>query len=303
MTTPQDVQQFTGRTAVGSDGSKIGNVGQVYLDEQTGQPLWVTVTTGMFGTRQSFAPVYGSRFDGDQVVLAVSKDMVKDAPNIDDDGRIDASEQDALCQHYAGYLGDSSLAGGGQDAQYQGQDYPARDREDRPGEAGVQGRDTSGPGADITEEEHTLRAEQPVVAKETVPVEQVRLGKETVTEDQEVSETLRKEPDRRPGRRRQPARRGPLTAARQEQPGTAGAPGTGRTSPALHLRGTLVKVSKDQIVQLLETQGDHGKAQQASQQLPGRVDTDNPQHAGQLSRLGVDKDSLGGQLGGLGKTL
>ena len=60
MTTPQDVQQFTGRTAVGSDGSKIG---QVYLDEQTGQPLWVTVTTGMFGTRQSFAPVYGSRLD------------------------------------------------------------------------------------------------------------------------------------------------------------------------------------------------------------------------------------------------
>ena len=63
-------------------------------------------------------------------------------------------------------------------------------------------------GADITEEEHevTLRAERPVVAKETVPVERVRLGKETVTQDQEVSETLRKEQiddpdvdDNRPG--------------------------------------------------------------------------------------------------------
>jgi uncharacterized protein (TIGR02271 family) len=50
-------------------------------------------------------------------------------------------------------------------------------------------------GADITEEEHevTLRAERPVVAKETVPVERVRLGTETVTENTEVSETLRKE--------------------------------------------------------------------------------------------------------------
>jgi uncharacterized protein (TIGR02271 family) len=50
-------------------------------------------------------------------------------------------------------------------------------------------------GADISEEEHevTLRAERPVVAKETVPVERVRLGKETVTENREVSETLRKE--------------------------------------------------------------------------------------------------------------
>ena len=108
MTAPQDVQQFIGRTAVGSDGSKIGDVGQVYLDEQTGQPLWVTVTTGMFGTWQSFAPIGGSRLDGDQVVLAVSKDLVKDAPNIDDDGRIDEGEQDALYQHYTGYLGDGA---------------------------------------------------------------------------------------------------------------------------------------------------------------------------------------------------
>jgi hypothetical protein len=75
------------------------------------------------------------------------------------------------------------------------------------------------------------------------------------------------------------------------------------TTGSAHLRGTLVNVSKDQIVQLLETQGDHGKAQQASQQLPDQVDTDNPQHAGLLSKLGVDKDSLGGQLGGLGKML
>ena len=50
-------------------------------------------------------------------------------------------------------------------------------------------------GGDITEEEHevTLRAERPVVAKETVPVERVRLGKQTVTEEQQVSETVRKE--------------------------------------------------------------------------------------------------------------
>ena len=50
-------------------------------------------------------------------------------------------------------------------------------------------------GSDISEEEHevTLHAEQPVVSKETVPVERVRLGTETVTEQHEVTETLRKE--------------------------------------------------------------------------------------------------------------
>jgi hypothetical protein len=43
--------------------------------------------------------------DGKLVVLAVSKDQVKDAPNIDSDKQLSDSEQDALRQHYSGYLG------------------------------------------------------------------------------------------------------------------------------------------------------------------------------------------------------
>ena len=50
-------------------------------------------------------------------------------------------------------------------------------------------------GGDITSEEHevTLHEERPVVQKEVVPVERVRLDTETVTEDQQVSEQVRKE--------------------------------------------------------------------------------------------------------------
>jgi len=50
-------------------------------------------------------------------------------------------------------------------------------------------------GAELTEEEHevTLHAEKPVVNKETVPVERVRLGTETVTEEHTVNETVSKE--------------------------------------------------------------------------------------------------------------
>jgi hypothetical protein len=64
-----------------------------------------------------------------------------------------------------------------------------------------------------------------------------------------------------------------------------------------------VNISKDQIVQLLESQGNHGQAQQASQQLPDQVDTDNSQHADLLSKLGIDTGSLGNLPGGLGKIL
>ncbi len=50
-------------------------------------------------------------------------------------------------------------------------------------------------GGEITEEEHevVLHAERPVVATEAVPVERVRLGTETVTEQQNVTGEVRKE--------------------------------------------------------------------------------------------------------------
>jgi uncharacterized protein (TIGR02271 family) len=52
---------------------------------------------------------------------------------------------------------------------------------------------TSGP--DISEEEHevVLHEEEPVVEKRAVPKERVRLGKDTVTEEHEVSDEIRKE--------------------------------------------------------------------------------------------------------------
>ena len=101
MTTPQDTE-YIHRVAVDAEGNRIGKITKVYHDDQTGQPMWVLVETGLFGTRQSFAPVRGSRLDGEQlVVLAVSKDQVKDAPSVEPDGHISESEKDALRQYYS----------------------------------------------------------------------------------------------------------------------------------------------------------------------------------------------------------
>ncbi|MCO1580131.1 PRC and DUF2382 domain-containing protein [Crossiella sp. SN42] len=56
-------------------------------------------------------------------------------------------------------------------------------------------RDQAMSGAEISEAEHevTLHAERPVVRTEAVPVERVRLAKETVTEEETVSGQVRKE--------------------------------------------------------------------------------------------------------------
>ena len=80
MTTTQDLQNMQGQTALDVNGDKLGKIGQVYIDDQTSQPLWVTIATGMFGTKESFAPLYGSNATTDGLQLAVSKDMVKGAP-------------------------------------------------------------------------------------------------------------------------------------------------------------------------------------------------------------------------------
>jgi uncharacterized protein (TIGR02271 family) len=56
-------------------------------------------------------------------------------------------------------------------------------------------RDAATSGADISEEEHevVLHEEEVVVDKRTVPKERVALGKDTVTEDRQVDETVRSE--------------------------------------------------------------------------------------------------------------
>ena len=56
-------------------------------------------------------------------------------------------------------------------------------------------RDQALTGGQITEEEHevVLHADRPVVETEAVPVERVRLGTETITEDQTVTGDVRKE--------------------------------------------------------------------------------------------------------------
>ena len=260
MITTEQIQSLTGGNAVDSDGSKIGSIGQIYLDDQSGQPEWVTVKTGLFGTSETFIPLRDAQVDGQNLKLPYSKDKVKDAPRMSDaDQHLDVDQEQKLYEYYGLDYGTSNSGGNQQDAAVDttgGRDY---DRRDRAGEAGVVGQDTSGPttddamtrseerlhvgtetresgkarlrkyivtedvtttvpvsheevrvvrepitdenrdaamsGGDLTEEEHevTLHEERPVVQKETVAVERVKLDTETVTEEQQVTEQVRKE--------------------------------------------------------------------------------------------------------------
>ncbi|TLM84283.1 hypothetical protein [Pseudarthrobacter sp. NamE5] len=63
-----------------------------------------------------------------------------------------------------------------------------------------------------------------------------------------------------------------------------------------------MNIDKSQILELLRNNGDNDKAAQAEAELPDQVDTE--QHAGLLSKLGINPADLLGKLpGGLGDKL
>ena len=57
MTDIAELQRWEGRTVLDKDGDKIGKVDQVLVNDETGNPEWLGVTTGLFGKRQNFVPL------------------------------------------------------------------------------------------------------------------------------------------------------------------------------------------------------------------------------------------------------
>lgn len=100
MITQDSIDTIRGATVYDNDGDKIGKVGEVYLDDSTGQPAWMTVTTGLFGTAQSFVPLQEASLSGEDVRVPYTKATIKDAPRVDADGHLDVAEEDALYDYY-----------------------------------------------------------------------------------------------------------------------------------------------------------------------------------------------------------
>jgi uncharacterized protein (TIGR02271 family) len=246
-----NIDTIIGRSVHGADGQKIGDVGQIYLDDETGTPEWATVKTGLFGTKESFVPLAQAELTDDGVRVPYDKDAVKDAPNVDaDEGHISQDQEAELYRHYrldySEARSDSGLPAGdnggrsGDRRETVGHDTsgPTTDdamtRSEEHLEVGTQERETgrarlrkhvvteqetvtvpvtreevtlerepvtegnAGAATDgpaISEEEHevVLHEERPVVQKEAVPVERVRLGKDTVTDEEQVTDEVRKE--------------------------------------------------------------------------------------------------------------
>jgi uncharacterized protein (TIGR02271 family) len=258
----ETTQAWQGRTMVDPAGDKLGTIDAIYLDDETGQPEWALVYTGLFTANTTFVPLAQAQDLGDSVQVPYDKQQVIDAPTMQADRQLSQEDEAELYRHYgldySEHHSDSGLpagtAGQGIDPHDGDGDGVDDDVEDT-----AVGRDTSGPTTDdamtrseeelavgtqtrergrarlrkhvtteqqtvtvpvqreevrverepitdanldaatsgpaISEEEHevTLREEEVVVDKRAVPKERVRLDTETVTDERQVSEEVRKE--------------------------------------------------------------------------------------------------------------
>jgi uncharacterized protein (TIGR02271 family) len=234
-----DPQSVAGKNVMGADGEKIGKVEELYVDTQTQQPEWISVSTGLFGGHVSLVPLAQASEEGGDLRVPFSEDQVKSAPHYDPGRELSEQEEADLFGHYGmSYARQDS--GQGRDLESERRDVSGRATDDamtrseerlqvgkeqaETGRARLRkyivtedvqttvpvsreevrierepiteaNREAAMSGPELTEQEHevTLTEERPVVGKETVPVERVRLGKEQITEEHQVTEQVRKE--------------------------------------------------------------------------------------------------------------
>jgi uncharacterized protein (TIGR02271 family) len=204
------------------EGSKIGSVEEIFYDQQTSRPEWIGVGTGFFGTKRVLVPVQGARATPDGLLVAYSKEQVKDSPDIDED-EISAQCESELIAYYGLGSGGSEAApttsSDGESVTRAEEEIEVGTRPTAAGSARLRKWVETEPVAldvelqrevahvtrepidqpvgdhDFGEEqvEVPLHAEKPVVQKQTVAKERVGLEKDVQTDTQTVEDEVKKE--------------------------------------------------------------------------------------------------------------
>jgi uncharacterized protein (TIGR02271 family) len=191
-----DDETWIGRDAYDVNGDKIGSIKDIFFDDVTGRPEWIEVKAGIFkGTR--LAPLNRARIETntgdaeDRLRLAVDKDRVKDAPDMDTgDDHLSPDQERELYSYYGFNWDDRNDTdfGYGQhwDKQRFGRMHVPGQRGDVPG----QRQTRTAPDQDdaMTRSEEELR-----VSKQREQTGTARLRKYVVTEQRQVTVPVQRE--------------------------------------------------------------------------------------------------------------
>ena len=101
MVTHRNIAEWHGKQLVDRDGEKIGKLEDVYVDVETDEPTFGTAKEGFIGRHLTFVPLAGITIGPNSLQVPVSKEQVKDAPNIETEGdELSQADESNLYHHY-----------------------------------------------------------------------------------------------------------------------------------------------------------------------------------------------------------
>ncbi|TQN40679.1 uncharacterized protein (TIGR02271 family) [Blastococcus colisei] len=184
MLDEREVSAAIGSTAYDASGQKIGTVEHFYVDDRTGAPSWVAVTTGLFGTRRSVVPALDATFTDGGLRLPVAVEAVKNAPHLSGD-HLTPDDEAELRRYYGAGSATGSVAGPGTR-----QEAPAAAA---PPTVEMPAAAAPRPPASTDDGAMTRSEEQLVVDTERVATTRARLVKYVVTEEVQITVPIRRE--------------------------------------------------------------------------------------------------------------
>lgn len=103
MQTDIDPRNLIGRKAFDRNGTKIGTVDEVYLDDATGVPEWAAIRTGLF-SRDAFVPLEPSELVEGSLKIPYDRSLIKDAPDFGVGRHLSPAQELQLYHHYGLHL-------------------------------------------------------------------------------------------------------------------------------------------------------------------------------------------------------
>ena len=196
------IEDLANATAYDVDGDKVGGVKDVYVNDTTGQPDFVSVNHGLFGGGDSIVPLRGHTLRDGELHLAFQKDRIEDAPDLDENGHLTTEDQDAFYRHYGlentqdvttyetGNRFAETGAAGAAGAAGAGAGYAAGERNVDTERRDVVDADRR----DVADNDEIIRSEEQLnVSKDRVETGEVRLRKYVVNETENVEVPVERE--------------------------------------------------------------------------------------------------------------
>lgn len=79
---------------------KVGRINQVYADNLTQEPSFVSVIIGTFGSRETYVPLHEATWAEHGLSVPYSKQTIKQAPSADADRALDAEDEQLIYDYY-----------------------------------------------------------------------------------------------------------------------------------------------------------------------------------------------------------